>query len=141
MTDVIAVQSASTQACGELDSALTDQEVMVQAAVTRLRALNAGLETMAHGTDMPIRHRIKMLLEALIPCFADSLVCYLPGETDRLVQAGDISYAGHVLQTVVLAPNREPGRLVAKRVTAFAAEDSAILQSAANAISLLLYSS
>jgi hypothetical protein len=106
----------------------------------RLRALHAGLETMAHDADMPVRNRITTLLEALVPRFAESLTCYLPAEVNDPIQVGATTYNGNVVQTVVLAPNRDPGRLVAKRSTPFSAEDSAILQSAANGISLLLYS-
>lgn len=129
--------AASTERMLERETAL---RLEAQAAIIRLRALNVGLETMAHDTDMPIRHRVTSLLEALVPRFAQKLTCYLPNEADRPIEVGEPNYCGHVLQTVVLAPNREPGRLIARRDTTFSAEDAAILQSAANGISLLLYS-
>ena len=119
----------------------TTMRLEAQAAILRLRALQVGLQTMAHDTDQPVRARITSLLEVLVPRFAQSFLCYLPTEPDEPIKVGDQSQLTHVLQTVVLGPNRDPGRLIARRATPFYPEDGALLQSAANAISLLLFTS
>lgn len=137
------IQNVSPQRAAASAEKMLNREVTMrleaQASVTRIRTLYVALETMAHDQSLPVRERIGTMLDALVPRFAQMLVCYLP-ESDDPITAGDVSVVGNVLQTMILAPRGEQGRLLAKRTSTFATEDGAILQSAANAISLLLYS-
>jgi PAS domain S-box-containing protein len=135
LTPQLAAASASKML--ERETAL---RVESQAAILRLRALHIGLETMAHDADLPIRHRITSLLDALVPRFAQQITCILPNEGDTPLTVGLSNGGEQVLQTVVVGPNKGTGRLIAKRNSPFMAEDGAILQSAANGVSLLLYS-
>jgi PAS domain S-box-containing protein len=131
-------QSAAASAVKMLERE-TALRLEAQATSLRLRALHIGLETMAHDEDQPLRNRIASLLDALVPRFGHQLLCFLPGESDDPIVAGKSAAGEQVLQTVILGPKHGEGRLIAKRATAFAAEDGAILQSASNGISLLLY--
>jgi PAS domain S-box-containing protein len=113
-----------------------------QAAVLRLRSLHVGLETMAHDAEMPIQHRITSLLEALVPRFANQMSCCCADQPDLQVTIGStINATDHVLQTLVIGPNLMEARVVARRSSPFTPEDGAILQSVANGVSLLLYTS
>lgn len=118
----------------------TTMRLEAQAVTLRLRALHFGLETMAHDVDMPVHDRITSLLEALVPRFAAHLSCYLSEEPEPDISVGNHGAADSVLQTLLPGPNNRVGRLVAKRSPPFYAEDAAILQSAANGVSLLLFS-
>lgn len=137
------IQNVSPQRAAASVERMLNREVTMrleaQAAVTRIRTLYIALETMAHDQSLPVPERVGTMLEALVPRFAQILICYLP-HIDTPITVGDGSIVGNTMQTMILAPNGEQGRLVAKRISTFATEDGAILQSAANAISLLLYS-
>ena len=106
--------------------------------VTRLRALHVGLEQMAHDASVSIPRRVSTLLEPLVPGFADQVACQFPGSPAPALEVGKARDDAHTLEASIHAPQREAGRLTARRTSAFTPEDSAILQSAANAISTIL---
>jgi PAS domain S-box-containing protein len=109
-----------------------------QATVTRLRALHVGLEQMAHDEHIAIPKRVIGLIEALVPRFAQQISCQFPGTPEPAIELGVGTSTAHVIEAPIYGPDRTPGRLIARRPSAFMPEDSANLMSAANAITALI---
>ncbi|HEY0304938.1 MAG TPA: PAS domain-containing protein [Longimicrobiales bacterium] len=110
------------------------------AILTRLRALHVGLEQLAHDEHLAIPTRVLGFLESLVPRFAQQMSCQFPGVTEPVIEVGDPAAAAHTIGAPIYGRERTPGRLIARRSTQFTAEDTAILVSAANAITALICS-
>ena len=113
--------------------------IQAETTVTRLRALHGGLEQM-QDDKLAIPARVTLLLETLVPRYARSMTCKLPGTAHVPIVLGDVTFSDHMLDAPIHAPLYSAGRLVARRPTRFSAEDSVILSSAANAITAMLCS-
>lgn len=109
-----------------------------QGAVTRLRALQVGFEQLEWQGRASIPHRVRAMLEALVPRFAANITCQFPGTVAPVIELGEASKAAHSLEERILSPQLPPGRLVAWRSAMFTPDDAAILRSAANAVTALL---
>jgi PAS domain S-box-containing protein len=138
------IQNITPQRAAASTEKLLAREVTLrmeaQATVTRLRALHVGLEQLEHDVKVSIPQRVTSLLETLVPRFAHSISCQFPGANEPAIELGQTVVTEHVLDAPIHAPQRPHGRLVARRPSRFTPEDSAILLSAANAITALLCS-